>query len=226
MVQGAVFYDKGVTCKLCEHEFSTKRIFSSHLRVDRRDSDLCTYYRNGLVPYYYEISVCPACGFAFSDSFASVSPVLRASVKAAYEPYRFAAGGDLSGARSADDAILALELALRSGSCAREDSLYLAGICMRLAWLHRLGNDDERQVAFLAAANRYYLDVYSSGKDDANLPLVLHMLGETSMRTGAHAEARRWFGLLFNKDYADYPYLEIAKDAWADYRRQTDAANR
>jgi len=226
MSKGAVFYDRSVTCKLCEHDFSTKRIFSSHLRVDRRDSDLCTYYRNGLVPYYYEISVCPVCGFAFSDSFTSVSPALRASVKAAYEPYRLAAGRCFSGERSADDAVLALELALRSGSSAREDSLYLAGICMRLAWLHRFAGDNERQVAFLAAANRYYTDVYSSGKDEANLPLVLHMLGETSMRTGAHAEARRWFGMLFSQEHADYPYLEIAKDAWADYRRQTEASNR
>lgn len=111
---------------------------------------------------------------------------------------------------------------MRSGSCAREDSLYLAGICMRLAWLHRFSGDDERQIAFLTAANRYYTDVYSSGKDAANLPLVLHMLGETSMRIGAQTEARRWFGMLFNKDYADYPYLEIAKDAWADYRRQAE----
>lgn len=225
MLDTTIFYDKAVTCKLCGHEFATKQILTSHLRVEKRDSDLCTHYKNGLSPYYYEISVCPSCGFAFSESFAVVSTSLRGSVSETYALYRPESSRDLCGERSIDDAILTFELALRSGFCAKEDSLFLAGICLRLAWLYRDMDNEERERVFLSAANRYYVDVYTNGKDDDNLASVLHMLAETSARIGAHAEARRWFGMLFDKQFVSYPYLSVAKDAWIDSRQQASTTS-
>ncbi len=68
-------YEKKVQCLFCHEPFSTTRIRSRFIRIERVDSDFYQEYKDpNLNPYYYEVDVCPYCGFAFSENFAPDFP--------------------------------------------------------------------------------------------------------------------------------------------------------
>ncbi len=39
-------YDKEVKCPVCDMKFKTKKVKTSHVKVVKRDSDFCAYYKD------------------------------------------------------------------------------------------------------------------------------------------------------------------------------------
>lgn len=214
-------YDKSYTCLLCDQRFTTPKVRSSKIRVVHQDSDLCSHFAD-IIPYYYEINVCPHCGYAFSDSFSHIKSNMKMQIRNAYERYLVMGIPTINKERDAGDAILAFKLALAAGITAAEPSHFLAGICMRLAWLYRYSNLEEEENKFLEAAHRFFQDAYQNQYDDINEAYYLHMLGETSLRLNRTTEAKRWFSLLFAPAYRDYRFINLARDSWAAYRHQQE----
>jgi len=217
-----VLYDKTYTCLMCAHEFKTKKIRSNRIRVLSHDSDLCAHYK-GAIPYYYESNVCPACGYAFTDSFAPLKmdneekQRLYADYKRRYLPHGVP---NLCGERDEEDALLSFKLALGAGYGKNEQPRILAGLCMRLAWLHRMANRTQEELGFLEAANRFFHVAFETQRDRSSDAHFLHMLGDTCLRLGRVEEARQWFSRLFSPAYADYAHISLAREAWASRKEE------
>jgi len=64
-------YDKRYRCLFCGQEFTNKKPRASSIRQIRRDPDFCGHYQ-GENPYFYEVAVCPHCGYAFTPDFTPV----------------------------------------------------------------------------------------------------------------------------------------------------------
>ncbi len=214
-------YDKRYNCLACNEEFTTKKVRSNKARVVRQDSDLCAYFEP-INPYYYEINVCPYCGWAFSDSFTPFSPAQKQTVYDTYSRYILKGPPQLCDVRGEQEAIYAFKLALGAGYIKREQLKYLAGICMRIAWLHRQGNRPDKEKEFLVAACRFFTVAYETQLDDDDTAYFLHMLAETNLRLGRIPQARRWFSQLFSPRYADYRFIETAREAWLAHRQQQE----
>lgn len=209
-----ILYDKHYHCLACESEFTTKKVRSNRIRALSHDSDLCSYF-DGVIPYYYESNVCPHCGFAFTDSFSKLPANQKEAICLDYTKRYLPHGApDYCGIRDESQAVLAFKLALGAGYAKKEEPRFLAGICMRLAWLQRMSKHTEEELEFLDAANRFFHVAFETQQDTKNDAQFLHMLGDTSLRLGRLDQARRWFSQLFSPAYANYANLELARDAW------------
>ena len=63
-------YQIKVKCACCEAEFSTSRVRPSFKKASKTDTDFCAYFKE-VNPDFYVVRVCPYCGFASTESFAT-----------------------------------------------------------------------------------------------------------------------------------------------------------
>jgi uncharacterized protein (DUF2225 family) len=88
-------------------------------------------------PLYYNIFVCPHCGFSVFRGFFPVLPPH-------YNGNHFGksqlplGSHHFSKERSIKDAINTYKLASYCGALKKEKHIILAGICLRIAWLYRI----------------------------------------------------------------------------------------
>lgn len=218
-----ILYDKHCECLACAAEFTTKKVRSNKMRTISRDSDLCSYFAD-VNPYYYESNVCPHCGFAFTDSFSPLRANQKEPIYTDYAKHYLPQGApNLCGVRDANEAILSFKLALGAGFAKKEQPRFLAGICMRLAWLYRAEKNTAAELEFLEAANRFFQVAYETQQDSLSDAHFLHMLGDTSLRLGRIDQARQWFSQLFTPAHADYAHIDLAREAWAARKHEQNA---
>lgn len=209
-------YDKTVRCLYCEKEFTTKKVRSNHLFVKKRDSDFCVHYEQEN-PYFYEVNICPHCGFAFTESFSSsISAPRRQILKEEYiDKIR---DFQMQGKRTIEDAQRSFKLALVTATLLEESQLLKAGLCMRIAWLYRYQQDPEEK-RFLQSALYFYQEVF---KNTDRLPIskhqLLYIIGELNLRLNREEDAKKWFSVLFGDRTADDKVVNMARNRWAEYR--------
>lgn len=215
-----ILYDRDITCLYCGKTFKTKRIRNSKLIVKKRDPDFCVHYE-GENPYYYNISVCPYCSYAFSGSF---SPV-REQYKAALEEDYFQKVGsvELCGERTHQEAVRSYKLALVCGSIVHEPRYVMAGIFLRLAWLHRFQGDTAEEKKALAKALKLYNLVYEHGEHDKysmGEHRLIYLLGELNGRLDKIDEARRWFNMVISDRSVEPALKNTARERWNEYKNK------
>ena len=93
----------------------------------------------------------------------------------------------------------------------------IAGILLRIAWLYRYQNDNEKEKEFLALALQNYLEAFQhSGSYDNELDVitVMYLIAELNRRLGDYNEARKWFSkIISNKQAKQNPHiLEMARE--------------
>lgn len=214
-----VLYDKEITCHYCNQTFAAKKIKNSKLIVDRKESDFCVYYQ-GESPYFYEVWVCPHCGYAFSANF---SPLKGEQKQILNEEYiKRIIPQYLNKKRTLEEAIRAFKLALLCASIGKQSNTVSAGLCMRLAWLYRYKGQQDEELKYLAKARDLYTEIYEVENLD-NHPLgkykVIYLIGELNGRLGNYLESRKWFNLLFSEKNAEPALIKLARDQWATYKK-------
>ncbi|MBD8137027.1 DUF2225 domain-containing protein [Bacillus sp. CFBP 13597] len=111
---------------------------------------------------YYNIFVCPHCGFSYSEDFSRYFPpttmeIILEKVSSHWVPHHF------SKERSIKDAINTYKLASYCGALKKEKHIVLAGICLRIAWLYRIKpNQGTRRKIFKFVLEEYEAS-YSTG---------------------------------------------------------------
>lgn len=213
-----ILYDREIICLCCGKTFTTKKVRNSKLILKKRDADFCMHYE-GESPYYYDISVCPHCGYAFSGNF---SPVREEYLPALQKGYFEKVGSiQLCGVRSQQDALRSYKLALVCGSIVNEPRFVMAGIFMRLAWLNRFqGNTAEEKKYIIKALEQYYL-VYENGEQDKcglGEHRLWYLLGELNGRIDHIEEARRWFNRVISEKTVEPAIKKAARERWEEYR--------
>lgn len=214
----SALYDKKISCLCCGETFRTKKTRTSRTIVKSKDSDFCIHYE-GISPYYYEINVCPHCGFAFTNNFSPIRSIKKEELKTQY----LNKIGDLNfcGERSSTEALLCYKLALICASLNEESNICLAGLCMRIAWMYRYQGNKKEEEKFLSKALSCYQEAYHKenfekvkvGKDR-----LFYMLGELNGRLGRYVETRNWFSLLFVEKNVEPSIKLLAQDRWLEYK--------
>lgn len=142
---------------------SNKKVRSRFVKVAKYDTDFCPIHADSAVnSLYYNIFVCPHCGFSCSRIFPGTPPttmeIILEKVSSHWVPHHF------SKERSIKDAINTYKLASNCGALKKEKHIVLAGICLRIAWLYRIKpNQGTRRKIFKFALEEYEAS-YSTGE--------------------------------------------------------------
>lgn len=194
----SALYNKEIKCPVCSKNFSITKVKAKTSKLLKRDSDFCTLYE-GINPIVYDVWVCENCGYsAQSDKFETISTKDGALI--------FEAIGkrwtkrSYVGERTNEMAIETFKLALYNAQIRKARPLEFAKICIRIAWLYRM-NNDEKEKDFLNFALKYY----DEGFQKENFPVdkldevtCMYMVAELNRRVGNLDEAIKWFSRLIS----------------------------
>lgn len=192
-------YNKELVCPVCQKKFKVTKVKAKFCRVSSRDSDFCTHYE-GTNPLLYDVYVCELCGYAaLSDKFEEISAndskIILEKISPRWNKRSF------SGERNLDSAIEAFKLALLNLHLRKAKNSEVAKICLRIAWLYRFKNDEEKEREFLQFALKCYNDTYEKERfpvDKLDEFTCMYMIAELYRRLGNDDEAVKWFSRLIS----------------------------
>jgi uncharacterized protein (DUF2225 family) len=217
------FYDKKVACFYCKHNFTTTRIRSRFVRVSSHESDFKPVYSNPEVnPIFYNVAVCPHCGFSFTDDFSpyfapGTEEDIAVRITSQWNGRSFGAERDI------DKAIETYKLAYLSAMFKKEKVLTLAGLTLRIAWLYRDKGAEVEEQRFLTIARNFYNASFSEG-DFAGTQMsemrVLYLIAELSWKIGDKNEAIKSFSRVLERQRtsSEPKLIKMVKERWQDIR--------
>ncbi|SHJ02494.1 DUF2225 domain-containing protein [Lutispora thermophila] len=188
------YYTKEVTCPICMINFNTTKIKTSALRVEHRDEDFCVHYEN-YNPIYYEVIVCPSCGYASTENaFDNLNNKEKLVLAEAFVGRQI--GRNFCGIRTHKDALDSYKIAIYTANLIKAKNSYIAGLALKTAWMYRYINNEENEKAFLNMALDNYIEAFNKERFPANNMdelTVIYLIGELSRRLGNYEEAVYWF---------------------------------
>lgn len=216
-------FDREMKCLLCEQSSKTKKIRSRYIKVAEYDTDFCPKYaENSINGLFYNIFVCPHCGYASSNDFSKyfapgTKEALFEKVTSKWKTQSY------GGKRSIDEAIITYKLASYCGMLKKEKHITLAGIYLRIAWLYRLKEDAAQEVRFLKLARQEYAESYSKGDfqgTQVSEIRILYLCGELSRRSGQIEDAIKYFSKVIEKQKTaiETSIIQMARDRWAEIK--------
>ncbi|MGO0121932.1 DUF2225 domain-containing protein [Desulfothermobacter acidiphilus] len=216
------FYYKDFTCPFCQASFPSLALKSRFLRVAKIDADFLPYYEGDFNPLFYEVLVCPHCGFAFTEEIREIKPRFRSQVEDCLRDLPVA-GRDYGGQR---DWETALEAFYRLSRCAKASGVrksLLGKIYLKIAWLYRLAEKEEEK-EFLEKARNSLREAFEEermGGAEAELNLM-YLLGELSFRLGDRDQAARWWGMVLHHPQrnAQPRILQRTRERWYELRKE------
>ncbi|NLC11024.1 MAG: DUF2225 domain-containing protein [Firmicutes bacterium] len=210
---------KNCDCPLCGKAYATPRVKRSKLRPSKVESDFCIRYK-GLNPIYYQVMVCPNCGYSYTEHFSPLRPQDKEMLKKRISP----AKNDFTGERTLELAVESYKRALLCAMMKKEKHSLLAALNLHLAWLYRFAEDKSREEEFLQRARDYYLKMYEEEADIKDLARVVYLIGELNRRLGNIKEAGRWFTRVINdKEINDRGIIRMARERWQELRLNQEA---
>lgn len=220
-------YDKEVKCPVCDMVFKTKKVKTSHVKVVKRDTDFCAYYKDEN-PTFYGVYVCPKCGYAsFESTYQDITVAQIAQVRR--KVMSNWSGKDYGGVRSLSDAIEVHKIALLNFNVMEASKFAIAKACLRLAWFNRMLEDEEVEMQFIKHAANYYEQAFTtedfdeSGEEEY---VVCYVLGELNRRLGEFRKATSFYDMAIrHPDIEDRKQIkQMAQDqrmaASEEYRKQ------
>jgi uncharacterized protein len=224
-------YDKEVKCPICANSYTTKKVRSRFIRVEKTESDFFTHYKEmRLNPTIYEASVCPKCGYAFSDAFSRNFPPgtierIKAQITVNWKERCF------SGERTIEEAIDVYKLAILSASLKEEKNVVIAGLCLKLSWLCRMIEDGIQEQRFMKLSLERYKNSFIEsdyvGTQLTEMRLI-YLIGELSRRVGNCEEAVKNFSkVIHHKNRSlESRLVEMAREQWYLIRETNKAESR
>ncbi|KAA0944043.1 DUF2225 domain-containing protein [Sporosarcina sp. ANT_H38] len=217
------FYDKKVACLYCKQNFTTTKILSRFVRVSSHENDFKPIYTNPEVnPIFYNVAVCPHCGFSFTDDFSAYfAPGTEADIAERITSQWN--GRSFSAKRGIDEAIETYKLAYLSAMFKKEKVLTLAGLTLRIAWLYRDKGAEVEEQRFLTIARNFYNASFSEG-DFAGTQMsetrVLYLIAELSWQINDKDEAIKSFSRVLEgqRKSTEPKIIKMAKERWQEIR--------
>lgn len=219
------YYKAKMTCPVCMNKFESTRVRSSSIRIQSIDDDFCQHYRSAN-PLYYEMMVCPRCGFSFNlDSSKTVlSAADRERVKLILQPVWQDRAKDYGGLRTWADAMEAFQQALYALEAGLMNSFKTGMLYLKTAWLYRYEGMGEEEQKYIEKAISHFTEAYEKESfSDLKAELkMIYLLGALNLRAGRLKESARWLDLVLRHPAKSMaPMLvEQTKDLWADVRQK------
>lgn len=216
------FYTKHYTCTFCGTRFPSLVVKSKSIQLIKTDTDFCPYYRT-VNPLFYEVAVCPKCGYAFNQEMPKkLNDRQRANLAQRLpeirRPSRFDAGRNLSLAVESFRAAIACLEAMGG------KRLLLGKLYLKVAWLYRTSGNEAEERGYIEKALWYLDEAYrTEHSTDPSLELnLLYLLGDLSFRLGLDDVAARWLSkvLTHPKRSANPGIVNRTRDRWYDIRQK------
>lgn len=215
------FYTKECTCSACQHRYRALRLRQRACIPVRRDTDFNVVYQD-LSCLFYEVLVCPACGYAETGSMAAPSVAARKVYQVDVAPKWQTR--DLNGVRDAKDAVSCLKLALFCSQIRSDRSSVMAALALRLAWIYRGLDEREQEERFLTMALKDYEAAYSKEdlREDGKEITFAYLIGELYRRLDQRDIALRWFNVAISHPAAQTKpqVIKMAREQWRLVRDQ------
>ncbi len=224
----AFFVDKA-TCPVSGTRFSYIRVRTSAVRPVSRDTDFYVTYRT-VDPTHYSIVVCPGCGFAaYHDDFEQLEgEEARAALVEAQAERDGLDREALSGERTLDDAVTALELALLCYGHRGAKARRMAVLQHRRAWLERARGNEAEELGYIQQARDLYRESYEtdSSISEESAMRAAYLIGILTLRGGDPLAAGRWFetALRYPEAKKQTGLARMAREAQQDAREAVDKA--
>ena len=219
-------YEKTVACNVCLKKYTTRKVLSKYIRVNKHDSDFCSYYASTKKnPLLYYVQVCPNCGYSSSEEFTSFFPpttlnTIKEKISANWN------GDDYCKERTLDQTINSYKLAIYCATIKKEKHIALAGVYLRLAWIYRTEKVNiEEENRFIRLALNEYMNSYMNGDfTDTHLSEIklMYIIGDLSKRTGSIGQATKYFSRVIEmqRKTSEKGIVEMAKNRWAEMREK------
>ncbi len=205
-------FDKQVVCPVCNAHFKNKTVKSKSPRVISKDSDFFIRY-SVINPYFYDVVICNSCGYAamksdFENIKSHKKELVLSNVTPKWKPREYP---DIL------DEKLAIErykLALLNALLLNLSDSTKAMISLKIAWMHRLLNNNEQETVFLKQAldafnNAYIYEIfpiYGLQRDS-----LMYLLGELNRKLGEYPIALQWFSKTIVSTNSSYKVKEMAR---------------
>ena len=207
-----LLYDKEIICPVCSKAFSYRVVKSHAPKVKSKDSDSFIRYKD-IVPYFYEIIVCPNCGYsAFRNEFEKIKSnqreIIYEKVGTHWRHKEFPKIYDES------IAIERYKLALLSAVIGDFKISTKSILSLKIAWMYRLLERKKEEEEYLKKAIQGLTSAYESESTPIyglNINELQFLIGELNRRIGNFNEANQWFGRVITES-DDYRLKEKTRN--------------
>jgi uncharacterized protein (DUF2225 family) len=186
-------YKKEFECPCCGKKFKQTKVKTSKLKLDKRDSDFYTKYKD-VDPYLYEVNICSHCGFSgLENIYSSLDQYQLTKYKTLIMP-NWKPQSTYENDRDLNLGIFSLKLALNTYMKTGYSDSAIAKVCLRLYWLYR-ELDEKKSIEFLEfAAKHYELSYLGESFDNPNNELMVeYMIGELNRKLGNFEKSIQYF---------------------------------
>lgn len=209
----ASLYDREATCPVCNLNFKVKAVKKGSFKPVKRDSDSFVYY-SGINPYFYDVWLCNNCGYtAMEADFLKIKPsqipLISENISVKWQGKLYPDTYDVN------VAIERYKLALLNYFYMKAPASKKAMTCLKLAWMYRIQEDKEKELAFIKQA----IEGFESAYSNEAFPIykmdkfsVLYILGELNRRAGDYDKAISWFSQIIITPGAPQRVKEKARD--------------
>lgn len=220
-----MIYQHKQECPYCRTKFTTPRILSRHIRIQKTDSDFCIHY-NGINPLFYEVSVCPKCNYTYTEQCDS--QLGSAQINVVKEVLKTLPKLDFSSVRDINLARESYIMALKCQDAAGSKKSVLAKFYLRMAWIYRYLEDGENEKKYLELALEKYETAFSSERLDGKTEIqLMYMIGELYNRLGDPKNSINWFSrLVIHPEQKSFPAMvNQAREQWQEMRLKMKEQN-
>lgn len=221
------FYTKEYGCKICGHTYTALRPRQRACVPLKRETDFNVIYQS-LPCLFYEVVVCPACGYSTTGTMADPSAAARKIYTADIAP-RWQSR-DLNGVRDAADAMTCFKLAILCAQIQGERASVLAALELHLAWVYRTLGDQEQEERFMTMALNDYQTAYAKEdlRENGREITIAYLIGELSRRLGKPEQALRMLNAAISHPAAATKpqVIAMAREQWRLIRDQQQAASK
>lgn len=211
---------KEINCPVCENSFKTPVVKAKSPRIASKDSDLFIRY-TAVNPYFYEVWLCPNCGYAaLKTDFEKIKTYQKKLVKERITTKWINREYNLPFAENI--AIERYKLALVNSIMSEGNFSTKAIICLRIAWLYRLLEDETNEINYIKQSLSAFNEAYSK----ENLPIygldrfsIMFLIGELNRRIGEDTIALKWLSEVIVSIGANQKIKEMSRNCKDKIRR-------
>lgn len=192
-----ILYYHEYECPVCDNKFQNTTVKLRKSKYLRSDSDLKMYY-DPIDPMYYDIVLCPVCGYAaLTSTFKKLTTAQADRIKKKVSPHFKSSVYPLI--LTTEMAIERYKLALLCAVVKLAKDGEKGFLCLKLAWLYRdIKNEEAEQSTMEKALNGFTAafqkeDFPIMGIDQHTL---MYIIADLYRRTGDKANSLRYLGRL------------------------------
>lgn len=207
-----LLYDKKVNCPVCLQTFNSRVVRAYAPRMKSKDTDAFIRYE-GINPYFYEVIVCPTCGYAaLKSDFQKIESYKRETILIKISNQWH--GKEYPQIYNEEIAIERYKLALLNAVLGEFKDSTKAILCLKIAWMYRLLENEEEENDFLKRALQGFLIAYENERTPIyglNRYSLEYLIGELYRRTEDYTNAKLWLSKVILSG-ADQKLKDRARD--------------